>query len=129
LLDLVKLDADILEHYPAELSGGQKQRVSLMRALMLDPEVLLMDEPLGALDPMIRSDLQNELLKIFHELNKTVIMVTHDLGEAAFFADTVVLMDEGRIVRTGPYRDLLESYENSFVGRFISAQRRQIEKP
>lgn len=127
LLDLVKLNADFMNRYPAELSGGQRQRVSLMRALMLDPEILLLDEPLGALDPMIRSDLQHELLRIFHDLNKTVIMVTHDLSEAAFFADTIVLIADGKIVLSGTYSDLLENHQDSFISRFINAQRQPIE--
>lgn len=127
LLELVKLDADFMDRYPAQLSGGQRQRVSLMRALMLDPEVLLLDEPLGALDPMIRSDLQHELLKIFRELKKTVIMVTHDLSEAAFFADTIVLIADGNIVRSGTYRDLLENHQDPFIRKFINAQRQSIE--
>jgi osmoprotectant transport system ATP-binding protein len=127
LLDLVKLNPDFMGRYPAELSGGQRQRVSLMRALMLDPEILLLDEPLGALDPMIRSDLQHELLRIFHDLKKTVIMVTHDLSEAAFFADTIVLIADGKIVLSGTYGDLLENHQDSFVSRFINAQRQPVE--
>ena len=82
----------MLDRYPAELSGGQRQRVGLMRALMLDPAVLLMDEPLGALDPITRAQLQGDLRDIFRDLHKTVVLVTHDLAEAAFFADDVVLL-------------------------------------
>ncbi len=84
LTRLTKFPTDGLDRFPAELSGGQKQRVSLMRSLMLDPEFLLLDEPLGALDPLIRFDLQNDLKEIFRTLNKTVILVTHDLNEAVF---------------------------------------------
>src|SRR5262249_34545013 len=86
LAELVQLPSESLDRFPAQLSGGQKQRVSLMRALMLDPEVLLLDEPLGALDPIIRSDLQEDLRAIFQRLGKTVVLVTHDLGEAGGFA-------------------------------------------
>jgi len=112
-----------LDRYPAELSGGQRQRVSLMRGLMLDPDVLLLDEPLGALDPMIRRDLQDELREIFQTLRKTVVLVTHDLGEAVVFADTIVLMREGDIVQQGTLEDLLERPADEFVPRFIHAQR------
>lgn len=127
LAELTHLPVDALERFPIELSGGQQQRVSLMRALMLDPEVLLLDEPLGALDPMIRLDLQNDLREVFANLDKTVVMVTHDLGEAAFFADTVVLMRDGRIVQQGTMAQLLHEPANNFVRRFIQAQRSPLE--
>jgi osmoprotectant transport system ATP-binding protein len=123
LTALVRLDGTALRRYPVELSGGQRQRVSLMRALMLDPDVLLLDEPLGALDPMIRYDLQTELRDIFRALGKTVVLVTHDLGEAAYFGDRVVLMDAGSIVQEGAARDLIERPATPFVERFITAQR------
>src|SRR5262245_59185 len=90
LAELTRFPADGLDRYPAQLSGGQRQRVGLMRALMLDPRALLLDEPLGALDPMVRSELQDDLRQIFRALGKTVVMVTHDLGEADFFADRIV---------------------------------------
>ncbi len=112
-----------LARFPGELSGGQRQRVSLMRALMLDPDVLLLDEPLGALDPLIRFELQVELREIFRSLAKTVVMVTHDLGEAAFFADTILLMRAGRVVQRGSIEDLGQRPEDPFVTRFIEAQR------
>ncbi|MFQ5473787.1 MAG: ATP-binding cassette domain-containing protein, partial [Dehalococcoidia bacterium] len=123
LVELTHFPADGLDRYPAQLSGGQRQRVSLMRALMLDPDVLLMDEPLGALDPMIRSNLQAELRTIYRTLGKTVVMVTHDLGEAGYFGDTIVLMREGRIVQVGPFGDLLNSPTEAFVTEFVNAQR------
>jgi osmoprotectant transport system ATP-binding protein len=112
-----------LDRYPVQLSGGQRQRVSLMRALMLDPEVLLLDEPLGALDPMIRSELQADLRRIFQALQKTVVLVTHDLGEAAYFGDQIVLLHAGRIVQQGAIADLLHSPTDPFVSQFIHAQR------
>lgn len=124
--DLARLTAFPIEklgHYPAQLSGGQRQRVSLMRALMLDPEVLLLDEPLGALDPLIRADLQADLKAIFKELHKTVVLVTHDLGEAGFLGDNLVLMQEGRIVQQAPFLDLVENPASEFVTRFVNAQR------
>ncbi len=123
LADLVRLPLDLLERYPAQLSGGQRQRVGVMRALMLDPEVLLMDEPLGALDPMIRSQLQADLKQIFQRLKKTVLLVTHDMSEAAYLGDEIALMKEGRIVQRGPVRDLLERPVEPFVTEFIRAQR------
>ncbi len=123
LVELTHFPAEGLDRYPAQLSGGQRQRVSLMRALMLDPDVLLMDEPLGALDPMIRSTLQAELRVIFRTLGKTVVMVTHDLGEASYFGDTIILMREGRIVQLGPFGDLLNSPAEAFVTEFVNAQR------
>jgi osmoprotectant transport system ATP-binding protein len=127
LAELTQFPEDGLKRYPAQLSGGQRQRVSLMRALMLDPELLLMDEPLGALDPLIRIDLQAELRSIFRKLRKTVIMVTHDLGEAAYLGDTIVLMREGEIIQKGALRELVRSPSDPFVVRFINAQRSPLD--
>jgi osmoprotectant transport system ATP-binding protein len=126
LAELTHFPIDGFDRYPAQLSGGQQQRVSLMRALMLDPDVLLMDEPLGALDPMIRSNLQAELRTIYRTLGKTVVMVTHDLGEAGYFGDTIVLMRQGRIVQVGSFRDLLDAPADPFVTEFVNAQRRPL---
>lgn len=92
-----------------------------MRALMLEPDLLLLDEPLGALDPMIRFQLQQELKAIFTQLGKTVIMVTHDIAEAAFFGHTLVLMRDGRIVQTGPFRELAQTLADPFVEEFVTA--------
>lgn len=128
LRHLVRLSSDVLERYPAQLSGGQRQRVSLMRALMLDPDLLLLDEPLAALDPMIRADLQDDLRAIFRSLKKTVLMVTHDMGEAVFFGDHIALMRAGRIVQSGTPDDLLHRPTNTFVSRFIQAQRNPLER-
>lgn len=127
LADLTHFPVDALDRFPIQLSGGQQQRVSLMRALMLDPEVLLLDEPLGALDPMIRFNLQTDLREIFSDLGKTVLMVTHDLGEAAFFADTIVLLRDGRIVQQGTLQQMLRDPADEFVGRFIQAQRSPLD--
>jgi osmoprotectant transport system ATP-binding protein len=123
LSELVHLPAELMGRFPSELSGGQRQRVSLMRALMLDPEVLLLDEPLGALDPMIRYRLQQDLSAIFERLGKTVVLVTHDIAEAAFFGETLVLMRQGKIVQTGSLRELARSPAEPFVEQFITAQR------
>ena len=123
LAQLVRLPQELMVRFPSELSGGQRQRVSLMRALMLDPDLLLLDEPLGALDPMIRYQLQQELKAIFAKLGKTVILVTHDIAEAAYFGQTLVLMREGRIVQTGSFKELAETPAEAFVEQFITAQR------
>jgi osmoprotectant transport system ATP-binding protein len=124
LAGLTRLPADALDRYPVQLSGGQRQRVSLMRALMPDPDVLLLDEPLGALDPVIRSDLGNDLKEIFQTLRKTVVFVTHDMAEAAFFGDRLVLMKDGAILQQGTFAELVASPAHPFVLHFIRAQRR-----
>lgn len=129
LAALVQLPIDRLDSFPAQLSGGQRQRVSLMRALILGPDVLLLDEPLGALDPMIRADLQQDLREIFRTLHKTVVMVTHDLAEAAFFGDTIVLMRSGHIVQRGTLEAFLEAPADPFVEAFINAQRSPLTHP
>jgi osmoprotectant transport system ATP-binding protein len=123
LTDLTRFPEDALTRYPSELSGGQRQRVCLMRALMLDPAALLLDEPLGALDPMVRFDLQTELKEIFDTLQKTVILVTHDLFEAAHFGDDIVLMRDGRIEQRAPMATLMAAPATPFVEKFVSAQR------
>jgi osmoprotectant transport system ATP-binding protein len=120
---LTRFPNNLLDRYPLELSGGQRQRVSLMRALMLSPELLLLDEPLGALDPLVRAALQKDLKEIFARLNQTVLLVTHDLAEAAYLGDQIVLMNEGRIVQQGSIMSLQQSPVSSFVTDFINAQR------
>ena len=127
LAELVRLPTASLDRYPAELSGGQRQRVSLMRALMLDPAVLLLDEPLGALDPMVRHDLQTDLKRIFATLKTTVVLVTHDIGEAGFFGDVIVLLRDGMIVQRGTLADLVRRPVDEFVVKFINAQRSPLE--
>lgn len=123
LCELTRFSEDLLLRYPVELSGGQRQRVSLMRALMLSPELLLMDEPLGALDPLVRASLQKDLKEIFARLHQTALLVTHDLAEAAYLGNEIVLMNEGRIVQQGSIVDLREKPASNFVSEFISAQR------
>jgi osmoprotectant transport system ATP-binding protein len=127
LAELTRFPSGGLDRYPAQLSGGQRQRVSLMRALMLDPQVLLLDEPLGALDPIIRSELQEDLRAIFQRLGKTVVMVTHDLGEAGFFGDLIVLLRDGRIVQQGTLPELVHKPADPFVTKFVNAQRSHLE--
>jgi osmoprotectant transport system ATP-binding protein len=123
LSGLTRFPEDLLDRFPAELSGGQRQRVSLMRALMLSPELLLLDEPLGALDPLVRAALQQDLKEIFARLQQTVLLVTHDLAEAAYLGDQIVLMNEGRIVQQGSIGDLRRTPVSQFVTDFINAQR------
>ena len=124
LATLTHLPADALERFPAELSGGQRQRVALMRGLMADPDALLLDEPLGSLDPIVRHELQDELKRIFDQLGKTVIVVTHDLAEAAWFADRLVLLRKGSVVQDGSFEDLRDRPADDFVRQFVQAQRR-----
>jgi osmoprotectant transport system ATP-binding protein len=121
---LVHLEPALLDRFPAELSGGQRQRVALMRALVLDPALLLLDEPLGALDPMIRVRLQDELGALFRTLGKAVILVTHDLAEAATLADDIVLLRAGQVVQRGTWGDLVERPADDFVREFVAAQSR-----
>jgi osmoprotectant transport system ATP-binding protein len=124
LARLVHLSAATLARHPAELSGGQRQRVGLMRALMLDPAVLLLDEPLAALDPLVRAELQDELGLIFATLRKTVVLVTHDLGEAAALGHELVLFKDGEIVQRGTLDDWRSRPATPFVTTFMQAQRR-----
>jgi osmoprotectant transport system ATP-binding protein len=129
LAELVHLPEETLARYPTQISGGQKQRVALMRALLLDPELLFLDEPLGALDPMVRADLQEDLARIFQRLGKTVVLVTHDLAEAAFFGHVLVLLQAGRIVQRGSLHDFMTQPADPFVTRFVRAQRRFESEP
>lgn len=123
LAELVRLSPDMLDRYPGQMSGGQRQRVGVMRALMLDPPVILMDEPMGALDPVVRSQLQEDLREIFSSLHKTVLLVTHDMAEAAFLGKELVLMRAGRMVQKGPLQELVDSPADPFVTEFLNAQR------
>jgi len=123
LIALVGLSKEHLDRYPIELSGGERQRVGLMRALMLDPPILLFDEPLAALDPIIRLRLQEDLRRIFRELKKTVLFVTHDLAEAAFVADEIALLHDGEVVQKGPFDELVQRPKDAFVTEFLRAQR------
>jgi osmoprotectant transport system ATP-binding protein len=128
LAALTHLPASVLTRYPAELSGGQRQRVALMRGLMMDPDALLLDEPLGALDPIVRHELQDQLKVLFDQLGKTVIVVTHDLAEAAWFADRLVLMRAGKVVQDGSFPQMRDQPADAFVSQFVQAQRRLPER-
>lgn len=123
LCALTRFPETALTRYPIELSGGQRQRISLMRALALSPELLLLDEPLGALDPLVRAALQKDLRDIFVRLKQTAILVTHDLAEAAYLGEAIVLMNEGHVVQVGTLDDLRTKPANNFVTEFINAQR------
>jgi osmoprotectant transport system ATP-binding protein len=120
LLDLVRLPPeDFAGRYPSELSGGQRQRVGVARALALDPDILLMDEPFGALDPVTRRELQAEFLELSGSVEKTTLIVTHDLDEAFMLGDRVALMAQGEILQTGTLDDFRRAPAGPRVNRFL----------
>jgi osmoprotectant transport system ATP-binding protein len=125
LLDLVGLEpARYGDRYPSQLSGGERQRVGVARALAADPPVLLMDEPFGAVDPIVRERLQNELLRLQESLAKTILFVTHDIDEAVKMGDLVVVMQQGgRIAQAGAPAELLAQPASEYVARFVGADR------
>jgi osmoprotectant transport system ATP-binding protein len=116
---LVSLSPDLRDRFPRALSGGQRQRVALMRALFLDPPLLLLDEPLSALDPRSRPELQDELKRIFGTLEKTVVLVTHDIPEALHLADTVTLLDNGRVAQHGPGEEIIRHPASDWAAGFV----------
>ncbi|MGZ4716838.1 MAG: ABC transporter ATP-binding protein, partial [Acidimicrobiales bacterium] len=124
LMDLVGLDAELGDRYPAALSGGQQQRVGVARALAADPPVLLMDEPFGAVDPIVRSRLQGELLSLQQRLHKTIVFVTHDLDEAICLGDRMAVLNVGGVLEQyGPPAEVLAAPANDFVTEFLGAER------
>ncbi len=123
LAELARLPEALLARYPLALSGGERQRVGLMRALMLDPDVLLLDEPLGALDPIVRARLQEDLRNAFRKLGKCVLVVTHDMAEAAYLADSIAVMRDGQVLQRGTMTDLVDAPAHPFVAEFVGAQR------
>lgn len=123
LLELVHLDpAEFAGRLPEELSGGQQQRVGVARALALDPPVLLMDEPFGALDPITRDGLQREFLDLSGRLGKTIVLVSHDLREASLLADRVALLRAGKLLQVGPPEELRRSPADGYVARFVAGR-------
>ncbi|MDA4890331.1 ABC transporter ATP-binding protein [Microbacterium resistens] len=124
MLDTVGLDRALADRYPAQLSGGQQQRVGVARGLAADPNILLMDEPFGAVDPIVRTELQEEMLRLQRELGKTVVFVTHDVDEAFLLGDRIVLLDVGaRIVQQGTPEEILQAPADDFVSAFVGADR------
>ena len=119
LMALLGLDASLRDRYPHQLSGGQQQRVGVARALAANPQVLLMDEPFGALDPVTRGALQAEMSRIHRILGRTIVLVTHDIDEALRLADRLILMDHGEVVQQGTPLELLTSPANDFVREFF----------
>ncbi|GAC1386084.1 MAG: ATP-binding cassette domain-containing protein [Marmoricola sp.] len=121
-LEKVGLEAGLANRYPGQLSGGQQQRVGVARGLVADPNVLLMDEPFGAVDPIVRAELQQELLRLQHELGKTIVFVTHDVDEAFLLGDQVVILQKGaQIAQVGSPAEILAAPADDFVRRFVGA--------
>ena len=123
---MARFPSHLLDRYPIELSGGEPRRVSLIRALMLKPDILLLDEPLGALDPMVRAGLLKDLKTLFERANTTVIMVTHNLVEAARLGDWIVLVNAGKVVQQGPFSELSSCPAEPFVREFFRAQMEEV---
>jgi osmoprotectant transport system ATP-binding protein len=124
LLDTVGLDRSVAERYPSQLSGGQQQRVGVARGLAADPNILLMDEPFGAVDPIVRAELQRELIRLQKELDKTVVFVTHDIDEAFLLGDQVVILEKGGVVaQVGSPEEIFAHPASDFVAEFVGADR------
>lgn len=123
LIKLVDLPEDYLDKYPHELSGGQQQRIGVLRALAANPPLILMDEPFGALDPITRDSLQDEIKKLQQELGKTIVFVTHDMDEALKLADRIVIMREGEVVQAATPKEILRNPANEFVEEFLGKER------
>ncbi len=124
LAEMLDLDEGLLERYPAELSGGQRQRVGVARALASDPPVMLMDEPFGAVDPIVRERLQDQFLQVQRTLRKTIVFVTHDIDEAIKMADRIAILNRGGVVEQfDPPEVILRDPANAFVERFVGPER------
>ena len=123
LIKLVNMDARYLDSYPEELSGGQQQRIGLLRALAAEPPIILMDEPFGALDPITRDALQDEIMALQKKLKKTIVFVTHDMDEALKIADVIVLMKDGEVVQSASPAEMIRNPANEFVEKFIGSHR------
>ncbi|CAN7379324.1 ATP-binding cassette domain-containing protein [Microbacterium sp. LjRoot45] len=124
LLDIVGLDRRLADRYPRQLSGGQQQRVGVARGLAADPNILLMDEPFGAVDPIVRKELQAETRRLQRDLDKTVVFVTHDIDEAFLLGDQVVILEKGaRIAQVGSPDEIIENPASDFVAEFVGVDR------
>ena len=124
LMTTVGLDVALATRYPSQLSGGQQQRVGVARALAVDPNILLMDEPFGAVDPIVRSELQQETIRLQRSLDKTVVFVTHDIDEAFLLGDQVVILEKGaQIAQVGSPTEIMEKPASQFVADFIGVER------
>jgi osmoprotectant transport system ATP-binding protein len=124
LMDVVGLERGLAKRYPSQLSGGQQQRVGVARALAVDPNILLMDEPFGAVDPIVRRELQTETLRLQKELDKTIVFVTHDIDEAFLLGDQVVILEKGaRVAQIGSPSEIIENPASDFVADFIGVER------
>ena len=124
LLDTVGLDRSVADRYPAQLSGGQQQRVGVARGLAANPNILLMDEPFGAVDPIVRAELQQETIRLQRDLDKTIVFVTHDIDEAFLLGDQVVILEKGaKIAQVGSPSEILENPANEFVANFIGVEK------
>jgi osmoprotectant transport system ATP-binding protein len=120
VLETVGLDSSLANRYPSQLSGGQQQRVGVARGLVTDPNILLMDEPFGAVDPIVRDELQQELLRLQRELDKTIVFVTHDIDEAFLLGDQVVILKKGaEVAQVGSPAEILANPANDFVRSFV----------
>jgi osmoprotectant transport system ATP-binding protein len=122
LMELVNLPLSYVQRYPHELSGGEQQRVGLCRAMILNPQVFLLDEPFGALDPITRNEIQREFLHLQRSEARTIILVTHDLREALKLAQRLVILDQGRLVQHGTCAEILENPANGFIRSFFQSQ-------
>jgi osmoprotectant transport system ATP-binding protein len=123
-MDVVGLERSLADRYPSQLSGGQQQRVGVARALAVEPNILLMDEPFGAVDPIVRKELQAEVIRLQRELAKTVVFVTHDIDEAFLLGDQVVILQKGaRIAQVGSPSEIIENPADDFVAEFVGTER------
>jgi osmoprotectant transport system ATP-binding protein len=124
LMDTVGLDRSLATRYPSQLSGGQQQRVGVARGLAIDPNIMLMDEPFGAVDPLVRAELQQELLRIQRDLAKTIVFVTHDIDEALLLGDQIVILEKGaHIAQAGTAEQILANPASEFVASFVGSDR------
>jgi osmoprotectant transport system ATP-binding protein len=124
LMETVGLDTAMADRYPSQLSGGQQQRVGVARGLAADPNILLMDEPFGAVDPIVRAELQEELLRLQRDIGKTIVFVTHDIDEAFLLGDQVVILEKGaQVAQLGSPSQIIENPANEFVASFVGTER------